>query len=150
MIIDRICNYRAYIDVVPLLEEGIEFALSLADQPEGRYSCGPVWAMVQEGKTLPMKEGNYEAHRKYIDVQIVLKGEETVGWETISALRESIPYSEDEDIAFYEGEGIPVRITEGMFYLVQPHDAHKPCRHMDQPGSYRKIVLKIPVMQNKV
>jgi len=145
LILDLIQNYKRYIPLYPLLEEGMEFALSKSEVPVGRYDRGNFYILVQEGETYPLEQGLYEAHRKYIDVQIVLKGEETVGWQGLSGLKECEPYSEEKDIVFFDGEGIPIRIKEGMFYLAGLQDAHKPCRYIGKQGSYRKIVLKIPV-----
>ena len=34
----------------------------------------------------------------------------------------------------------------GMFYIAFPHDGHKPVSHTDEPHSFTKIVMKIPVM----
>ena len=148
MIIDKIKNLESYYGLVPNLREAVEFALNLSDQPEGRYECealpqGSVFAMVQAGATQPFAEGRIEAHRKYLDVQIVLEGGETVYYAGVEGLKELDPYSEEKDIVFYEGGGQPARIEKGMFYLVLPQDGHMPCRELDGPGTYRKIVLKV-------
>lgn len=84
-----------------------------------------------------------EAHRKYMDVQIMLEGGETVYYADIDGLTETVPYK--EDIVFYEKAGQPARIEKGMFYLALPHDGHLPSCHLDGPGKFRKIVLKIRV-----
>lgn len=148
VIIDKIRNIDSYYSLVPDLKKAVEFALSLSDQPEGRYECeelpqGAVYAMVQTGKTQPYSEGRIEAHRKYLDVQILLEGGETVYYEDVEGLKEAEPYSEEKDIVFYECGGQPARIEKGMFYLVLPQDGHMPCRELDGPGTYRKIVLKV-------
>ena len=103
--------------------------------------------MIQEGETLPFEDGKVEAHRKYLDMQIMLEGGETVGYADIAGLKESVPYDEEKDIVFFENGGQPVQISRGMFYLVLPQDGHMPCRHLNGPGTYRKIVLKIRVRQ---
>ena len=66
----------------------------------------------------------------------------------IKGLTEAVPYKEEADIIFYEKAGQPARIEKGMFYLVLPHDGHMPCRELDGPGTYRKVVLKIKVEEN--
>ena len=150
MIIDRIDRRDSYNGLVPEFKEAMEFALTLADKAAGRYEYpglpeGTVYAMVQEGDTKPFDEGKLEAHRRYMDVQIMLEGGETVYYTDIDGLKEEIPYSEDSDIIFYGKAGQPARIEKGMFYLVLPQDAHMPCRELDGPGRYRKVVLKIKV-----
>lgn len=150
MIIDKITRSAAYNGLVPEFEEGMKFALSLADKPVGRYEYeglpeGTVYALVSEGETGAYEEGKIEAHRKYMDVQIILKGGETVYYADLEGLAEDAPYNETADVAFYERCGQPARIGEGMFYVALPHDGHLPARHLDGPGAYRKIVLKIRV-----
>lgn len=148
MIIDRTDRIQNYNGLAENFREAVEFALSLSDKPAGRYECGrfpegEVFAMVQEGETQPREDGQIEAHRNYIDVQIMLDGGETVYYADIEGLRETVPYSEEKDAAFYEAGGQPARIEKGMFYVVLTHDGHMPCRELDGPGTYRKIVLKI-------
>lgn len=148
MIVDRIDRSASYNGIVPEFKEAMEFALGLADKPVGTYQYdklpeGTVFAMVQEGETRSFEDGMIEAHRKYMDVQIMLEGGETVYYADIDGLTETVPYK--EDIVFYEKAGQPARIEKGMFYLALPHDGHLPSCHLDSPGKFRKIVLKIRV-----
>ncbi len=146
MIIDKIERSSSYDGLVPEFHEAFAFALSLKDKPVGTYQYdglpeGTVYAMIQEGDTQPYEEGQVEAHRKYIDVQIMLDGGETVYYQDIDDLKEAVPYK--DDIIFYEKAGQPARIEKGMFYVALPQDGHMPCRELDGPGTYRKVVLKI-------
>lgn len=145
MVIDRIENYRHYAALHPLLEEGVQFALSLKEAPAGRYDKGAFFVLVQEGETLPLEEGLYETHKRYWDLQIVAEGEELVQWQDVSLLEEEAAYSEEKDMAFWKGEGILFPVSQGMFYLAMPQDAHMPCRTKGEPQQYRKLVLKLPV-----
>ena len=131
MIIDRIENYENYMRLHPLMEEGVRYALSLRESLPGRYDQGEYFVLLQEGETQPIEEGVYEAHKRYWDIQILIEGKELVKWQ---------------DAVFYTGDGISFQLTEGMFYLVMPKDAHMPCRHGKQEAHYRKLVLKLPVL----
>ena len=150
MIIDSIANRGSYNGISPYFDEAFAFALALQDRESGRYDCdrfkeGTVFAMIQEGETLPYEEGLLEAHRRYLDVQIMLRGGETVWYADIGNLQEAVPYDEKKDILFFEKGGQPVQIHPGMFYVVLPQDGHMPCRHLEGSSRYRKIVLKIAV-----
>ena len=150
MIVDRIERSQVYNQFVPNWKEAFAFALSLKDQPVGRYECetlpkGEVFAMVQEGQTKTYDQGKLEAHHRYMDVQIILDGGETVYYTDVEGLEETVPYKEDADIVFYGQGGQPAKVKAGMFYAVMPHDAHMPCIELDGPGHFRKIVLKIKV-----
>jgi YhcH/YjgK/YiaL family protein len=73
----------------------------------------------------------------------MLEGKEVVFYHDIAGLEETVPYNKEADIIFYRKAGQPLEIEQGMFYLVLPQDGHMPCRYLQSPGSYRKIVLKI-------
>ena len=150
MIVDSIRNWRTYRALVPYFEEAMEFAFQNLEREPGRYDCeslpeGQVYISVQEGETAAYEDGLIEAHRRYLDVQLLLAGGETFYYADIDGLKEEVPYDEEKDILFYERTGQPVRIKEGMFYLVFPQDGHMPCRHLDGPGRYRKMVVKIRI-----
>lgn len=49
----------------------------------GRYEFDGGYFMVQKGTTRPLEEGTFEAHRRYIDVQIVVEGSEELAWEDL-------------------------------------------------------------------
>ena len=144
MIIDYCKNSKTYENLIPGFKEAFEFAMGLKDEPLGRYENGDIFVLVQEGTTTPLTEGFVEAHRKYLDVQIMLTGQEVVGYEDVSKLLEATPYKEEKDVTLYYGNGQPIMVTPSMFYIVYPQDGHKPCKYLKQPTSYKKIVLKIP------
>ena len=150
MIIGRIHRITNYYGLMPEIGEAVEFALSLTKKPAGRYEYdrfpeGKVYVLIQEGATQPYESGKAEAHRRYLDVQFLLEGKETVYYADIESMKEAVPYDEAKDIAFYEAGGQPARIEEGMFYAAFPHDGHMPCRDLDGTQNYRKIVLKIRI-----
>ncbi|MDD3413438.1 MAG: YhcH/YjgK/YiaL family protein [Lachnospiraceae bacterium] len=146
MIIDYVEHYEKYTDIVSDFREGFQFALSLKDKASGRYELNEdVFALVQEGVTEELEDGEFESHKNYIDVQIIVEGEELMEWQELSLLTESIPYNETKDASFSKGNGSIIHVKENMFYLVFPHDAHKPCRHKEIPFIYKKIVLKLKI-----
>ncbi len=148
MILDYLKNYKNYEKMLPNLEEGMELVRSIQDKPEGRYEGkGDMYAMVQEGMTYDITDDKIETHRKYLDVQIVMEGREIMQWEGASKLEISETYNPETDFQFYKGVGKEYEITEGMFYILFPEDAHKCRGKVGKEGEhYRKIVLKLPVL----
>lgn len=147
MIIDKFENIRFYGCMLKHLENGLEAVAALKNREPGRYEFEGGYFMVQKGVTKPMEEGTFEAHRKYIDVQIVLEGSEEVAWKEITDLTPAIEYDPQKDVERLQGSFDHVlKVTEGMFYAAFPHDGHKPVSHTDQPQEYTKIVMKLPVM----
>lgn len=147
MIIDQYKNYKTYVGAVPGLEEGMAFVNTLLDKPAGTYyTDGKMYAMVQEGKTSDISSDKMETHRRYLDVQFVLFGQEIFEWEEASCLQVREEYDSETDFQFYYGGGKKVRATEGMFYILFPQDAHRCRGKINEAGDvYRKIVLKLPL-----
>ncbi len=149
MIIDTLDRIDTYRPVLRGIDEGLAAVRALGGDPQvGRYEFDGGYFMIQEGTTRDIPDGDFEAHRKYIDVQIILKGRETVAWSDIRCLTESVPYLDDKDKVMYAGEPAQCNtIGEGMFWAAFPQDGHKACRHMEAeaPAAYKKVVMKLPV-----
>ena len=146
MIIDKMENIRFYGGLLKNLETGLKAVDGLEKMELGTYQFDGGYFMVQEGVTRPLTEGTFEAHRKYVDVQIILEGSEEVAWAQTGDLKTVTPYNEQKDVEFLEGSFDHVmKISAGMFYIVFPHDAHKPVSHTASQQSFRKIVMKLPV-----
>ena len=101
--------------------------------------------MVQRYKTKDASEGKFEAHRKYIDIQAVLKGKEIIGYANIDSLKENVPYK--EDIVFFEtpDDYNEVKLQDGMFTVLFPEDAHMPLLDYNGKNDVVKIVVKIKI-----
>ena len=102
-------------------------------------------------------EGDFEYHRKYIDLQYIVTGREKCEIVPLTALeREIEAYSENGDSGLMNGlaEGVKVQeivLDKGMVGIYFPFDAHKPNMAVgDAPEKSRKIVVKIPVSDKKV
>lgn len=97
-----------------------------------------------EYKTQSSEEIPFEAHRKLWDLQIVMHGEERIGYAPIESLIETVPYDDLEDIAFYSGSGQTLKLSRGMAMLLAPWDAHQPGISLKNTGSnIKKIVVKL-------
>lgn len=145
MILDYVNRMKQYDKLFPNFTTAMEFALSVKDLPVGRYEEGDYFALVQEFNTAPLRDKKFELHKKYLDVHIVLSGEEVLEYEDIAFLEEETPYNPDKDSQKLNGTGQAVVIKEGMFCLVFAHDGHKPGCCFEKSANLRKIVLKIPM-----
>lgn len=145
MILDEFKNISAYKSMIKNLQNAINFINKSDDLSVGRYEFDGGFLMVQEGITNPIEEGNFETHEKYIDVQYVVEGSETMVWSDKEHLKVTTQYDEKKDAAFYQGEGTVIEVKAGMSYVMFPNDAHKACCHVDIPKKYKKYVIKLPV-----
>ena len=129
MIIDDITHLKDYIRLLPTLKTVVGFLDShdLQALPEGRFEWDADGCFVNL-QTIPPKapsQAVLESHRKMIDIQIPLTGDET------------------KDISFYkECSGSFVTVKKGMFAIFFPQDAHAPGV---TPTALKKAVFKIPV-----
>lgn len=85
-----------------------------------------------------------EAHRDYIDIQILLEGEETIGWKPIEdCTNETKPYDKAADCALYaEPASTYVTLKPGQFAIFWPEDAHAP---IIGKGKVRKCIAKVKI-----
>lgn len=140
--VDEIQKYEA---MIPGLSKAIDEIYVQNESEVGRYELSKGFYMIQKGTTIPLREGRFEAHERYIDVQILVNGEEVVEWASIDDLTICEPYNKEKDCKFLVGTGAAVEMKAGMIYILFPEDAHKPCSHLTAPKEYHKIVLKLPM-----
>jgi YhcH/YjgK/YiaL family protein len=149
MIRDRIEKAYLYYR----LSNPIELALRALQSDDLRHA-GPgrhelkgsdVYALIQSYNTIPHELGKWEAHRRYIDVQYMVSGVEAIGHADLDSLTVTEPYDADKDVLFLSGRGDVFTISDGMFALFFPHDAHMPKLTIDKPDLVHKIVIKVRV-----
>ena len=99
---------------------------------------------VQEPALLPRERVSLEAHRKYIDIHVPLKGTEAMGWTPTGAckhVREA--YDEANDfMTFGDSAHSILHVKVGQMTVFFPEDAHAPNIGL---GNHRKLCVKIPV-----
>lgn len=85
-----------------------------------------------------------EAHRKYIDIQLILSGNEAMGWKSLEDGEEiSSPYNEENDLMFYADDADEIiNFQPGQFAIFFPEDLHAPGIG---DGPSRKLIAKVRV-----
>lgn len=148
MIYDNSDNIALYKNLSSDIFEGLCFLQQATpDLAPGTYQISPrVKAIVSEYETKVKNEVGYEAHRKNIDIQYLLKGEERVACLPIEKLKETKPYSEEKDAAFFTASVQPIemKLGDGYFAIFFPQDGHMPqlCVN-DEPMIVKKVVIKV-------
>ena len=120
-----------------------------SDMPDGEYAIhhSDIFARIASYKTKLLHEGRLEAHKRYVDIQIVLTGFENIDVVPLNGLIPDTDDDEQNDVRFYKVGGIPaVRIflEPGSFALFFPQDAHCPqlTPHTGEQN-VKKVVVKI-------
>lgn len=149
MVYDKLDNIEIYKGLSDDIYEGLTFLRDAAtDIDNGIYQLNPhVKAIVSEYETKTENENGFEAHRQFIDIQALLKGEERIDFLPIEKLKETKPYSEDNDVAFYSADITPqeLMIGDGYFAILYPHDAHMPQLCVNEPMKVKKVVIKVEI-----
>jgi len=106
-----------------------------------------VYAVNQVYATRPLSKARFEAHRKYIDVQVVWSGEELIPVAFVSELDVETPYQAGKDIVFLKfRRNYPSLImTRGMAAVFYPSDAHAPCISHGRRSIVAKTVVKVRI-----
>ncbi|MBQ8968992.1 MAG: YhcH/YjgK/YiaL family protein [Bacteroidaceae bacterium] len=119
----------------------------LAALPLGRNEIGEgAFANVQEYET--KLQSQYELHRRYIDVQLLVRGEELVyvAPKEMGRMPQG-DFDEQNDFILYASadNASAVHVSPQRYLILYPSDAHMPCMAIDgTPKPVRKIVVKIP------
>ncbi|WP_020676928.1 YhcH/YjgK/YiaL family protein [Geopsychrobacter electrodiphilus] len=149
MIVDRIENFAEYLTLGDRLARALDFLhrTDFAEMALGEHCLEgrDIMAIVNEYQLKPETEGRLEAHRNYIDIQYLVRGEERIGYAPLHGQPVLTPYDGQRDLIFYAGAARSmVRVEEGMFAIYYPHDLHMP--GLGEPDDrVRKVVMKVRV-----
>ncbi len=90
---------------------------------------------------------NYEAHRAYADIHVVIEGEERIGIAPVGGCEEVSAYVEGDDYGLYtypDDQATWVVLHAGDLCVTPPADAHKPaCCGEGGPAPLRKVCIKV-------
>ena len=149
MIFDKIDNIEIYKGLSPNIALGLDFLKQMKpDTAVGTYQINQhVKAIVSEYETKLKNDYGYEAHRKNIDIQYLLSGEERIACLPIERLKETKAYNEENDAAFYTADIKPQEMTIGNGYFAGffPQDGHMPQLCVDKPMKVKKVVIKVEI-----
>ena len=108
---------------------------------------GGVFALEQAYQSKPRAEGRWESHYAYIDVQVIVEGNELMEVTDVNRLAVHEDRMPAGDVLFYHSfdDGSVLRIETGEAAVFFPVDAHKPSLAAGSSALVRKTVVKIPV-----
>ncbi|AXT72982.1 YhcH/YjgK/YiaL family protein [Vibrio sp. dhg] len=130
-------------EIILDVKERIRFPL-----PIGKYVIteDDVFFMVVDDSTQLLESRRSEIHRDYIDVQILLEGEEVFGYSTQQFEGVEEDLLDDKDVAFSEkviNEQF-VKVSSNEFVVFYPGQPHRPLVAVDaKPASVKKVIVKI-------
>lgn len=111
----------------------------------GKYPIAgdTVYASITENPSKTLDQASWESHRKYIDLQYVIKGKEQISVVPLEKATVTHPYDATHDAANYTATGKDYIAVPGTFYLFFPKDVHRPNVKVDGYDVVKKLVIKI-------
>jgi biofilm protein TabA len=103
-----------------------------------------LFVIVEVADVRTRAEAKLEAHRKYIDIQLVLEGLDEMGWKPLSDCHQPLDeHNAERDIRFFGDAPVAwIAVPPEHFCIFFPEDAHAPLVSM---GAIRKVIFKIAV-----
>lgn len=151
MILDTLDNSARYESLNSRFAKAFAYLRTVdGTQPLGRFDIDgdDCFALVQTYETKPVEKAKFEAHRKYIDVQFLYSGRESILWAPLATMQEeTMAFDEGKDAALWKltPDLTPLHLSAGHFTVLYPQDAHAPCVEWDKPEQVFKVVVKVAV-----
>ena len=149
MIQDNIKNASSYYYLGERFEKGFEYLqrTDILELKNGRYEIDgtDVFVNIQDYQTKSLEDGRFEAHKKYADIQYIVKGSENMGYGLMKDFKPVTFYDETNDIMFLEGSGEFIQANSGDFIIFMPQEAHMPCISVQESSYVKKAVVKVKI-----
>jgi len=146
MIKDILDNAQNYYSLSKNLKVGFEWLKNhdLKNMADGKYVINDdIYANVQSYMT--KDDAPFEAHKKYIDIQYMIDGEENIELANYMNCDIKVEYDKEKDIEFLEcNRNVETQTLKQDYYLVFfPSDVHKPALKINEPRQVRKVIVKV-------
>lgn len=152
MILSSIETSARYAALHPLFTQAFDYIrdTDLYSLPPGRFHIAgdDLIAIVEHVPAKTKEMARLEAHRRYIDIQLVLEGDETMGWKPLADCHNPVSdHSLEKDIRFFhDAPASWVPVPPDHFCIFFPEDAHAP---LVGSGQIRKVIVKVAVEAGK-
>lgn len=114
----------------------------------GRYELTDgSYFMVEEYITKKEYPCRLQSHKKYIEVQWILQGQEMIKIYDIDKLIPEISYDLDKDIAFWKSVDnmTQILLSSGSYVVLYPNYAYTSSIMVKEQSAVRKIVIKVKI-----
>ena len=149
MIIDSLANTSKYSSLHPSLAKAFDFIKQndVINLPDGVSEISEglkVIVNTATGKTEAASLAKFECHDKNIDIQLCVKGLETIAWKPREkCVTPNGEYNPEKDVRFFsDAPDMFFQLTDGQFAVFFPEDVHAP---MIGEGEIKKIVIKVKI-----
>ena len=148
MIYAKNADALAYRGIHPNLDLALEhitpeFLASLRDNQRVELKGDLVYCTRFTYETIPQEESFFEAHRRYLDIHIMVEGEERVDMNRPEDLKLTDAQEGNYFYAYQWESWHSTVLKPGEFLVVFPGDAHRIKVQVDGPKTVSKAVFKV-------
>lgn len=149
MIIDTLANAQKYTSLHPLFAKAFDYIKQndVANLPDGVSEISEGLKVIVNtgtGKTAETSLAKFECHDKNIDIQLCVRGLETIAWKPREkCVSQNGAYNPEKDVRFFsDAPDMFFQLTDGQFAIFFPEDVHAPMIGDDE---IKKIVIKVKI-----
>ena len=149
MIVDTLNNGPKYTSLHPLFAKAFDFMNQndIAALEDGVIQIEEGLKVIvskANGKTRETSLAKFECHDKNIDIQVCVKGVETIAWKPREkCVTPNGDYNPEKDVRFFnDTPDMDFQLTDGQFVIFYPEDVHAP---MIGEGEIKKLVFKVKI-----
>lgn len=149
MIYGNISQLSDYNFLESKVKECFEYAkqhdLSSFDKGSHAIDGERLFVNIVEYTTTTAEDRFWEAHKKYLDVHLMLQGKEQIDLGFIESM-DLTEYREEEDFLPMDGEKSgSVILRDGDFLICYPSDGHRTAVAADRPEAIKKAIFKVQI-----
>ena len=133
MIYDSLDNLGSYLNMAPEAIENLQKKLHefTVDAPNGKTVLieDRLFVIIQRYATRSLAESKIETHSNFADLQMLLAGNENIGYAPVDSLDLLTPYQTADDYALYAANKDQVTflpLKPGNFTIFFPEEGHMP------------------------
>lgn len=138
------------------ITRGLEYLATLTEDAFSGLALGEVrrvdlqgddlFALNQVYETRDHDQAKFESHRRYIDIQYVFEGHETLRLACIDDATPVTEFDAEKDFRLYDaGDYSTISFQKGMVCILYPADLHAPCLHWQGHSLIKKTVIKVRI-----
>ncbi|HAT7503320.1 N-acetylneuraminate anomerase [Citrobacter braakii] len=133
----------------PVLQQALTLAVAANPQEKtpGRYELqgDNIFMNVMQFATQSPVQKKAELHREYIDIQVLLSGEERILFGMTDSARqcEEMHVEDDYQLCSQIADEQAMVLKPGRFVIFMPGEPHKPGCVVQAPMDIKKVVIKV-------
>lgn len=147
MIFGNINQKAAYGFLPEALKECFEYAgthaLAVCEKGSHPIDGERLFVNIVEYETTTPENRFWEAHRKYLDVHLLLDGQEQIDLNFIENMEQKEFVDKDDFLPMEGPANSHVILRPGDFLICYPEDGHRTAVAVDGPESIKKAIFKV-------